>query len=195
MALKHALLAGLALEPRSGYDLTQWFARAASHYWAASHASIYPTLAALEKEDLVVHATTPSARGPARKVYRVTPAGRAFLLDWVGTPAAAAEVRDEQLVKALCYGLLPPDQALAQLGEAKDRYATRLAQYQEIAGWLNSIDPGPDGLAPAARLGMLLTVSCGIRVAASYVAWCDEAAALIRAHAQRGPQKAEPPHG
>jgi DNA-binding PadR family transcriptional regulator len=41
------LLARLMIEPQSGYDLTQWIARAAHHYWAADHSSIYPALAKL----------------------------------------------------------------------------------------------------------------------------------------------------
>ncbi len=101
--LLYLLLARLTLEPQSGYDLTQWIARAAHHYWAADHSSIYPALAKLQRQGYVTFETQPSERGPKRKVYSITDAGRQVLLDWVSLPPAEPEIRDEQMVKALCY--------------------------------------------------------------------------------------------
>lgn len=183
VALKHALLAGLELESRSGYDLARWFRTVAGHYWAASHSSIYPTLAEMEREGLVAHTIVPSVRGPARKVYQVTRDGRTALVAWVETPAAEMEVRDEQLVKALCYGLISPERALALLRGAKTGYSEKLEQYEQIARWLEAAETADSAPTPAARLGMLLTLRCGIQVTRGYVAWCDEAAALIEAQA------------
>jgi PadR family transcriptional regulator AphA len=195
VALKYALLAGLALEPRSGYDLTQWFTQVAAHYWAASHSSIYPTLAALERDGLIVHQTEPSRLGPVRKVYSLTAAGTSALLEWIDAPTSPIEVRDEQLVKALCYGLLPPGHAVSQLQAARSRYAQILSHYEEIASGLESMEPGDDRLSAEARLGALITLKCGIRVAAAYAAWCDEAAAMVEEAGAEGVERASaPPH-
>src|SRR5579859_1988231 len=114
----YGVLASLEQEPRSGYDIAQWFAYVTKHFCAFGHSSVYPTLADLEREGLVIHTETPSEQGPTRKVYRLTPAGRETLLAWVAQPAADAEVRDEQLLKALCYGFLPPARAIDLLRQA-----------------------------------------------------------------------------
>jgi DNA-binding MarR family transcriptional regulator len=92
-------------------------------------------LAALEREGLVVHTVVPSDRGPVRKVYRLTEAGRAALLAWLDLPADEVEVLDEQAIKVLCYGLLPPERALAQLRSARDlRRGIGAAKISIVAG-------------------------------------------------------------
>jgi DNA-binding PadR family transcriptional regulator len=187
VSLRYALLAGLSIEPRSGYDLARWFERVASHYWAAGHSSIYPTLATLEDEGLVEHEVVPGERGPARKIYTVTPTGRQALVDWVGSPAAERPIRDEQMVKALCYGLIPPERALELLAEVRERHARTLARYEELAQLLDQAIQAGRGVDRAAGLGMVLTLRRGVLFESGYVTWCDEAAALIREHARTKP--------
>jgi DNA-binding PadR family transcriptional regulator len=114
---EYAMLAALAHGPRSGYDLNRWFDEAASHFCTAGYSSVYPALNRFEREGLVVYETVPSDRGPERKVYSLTGEGREVLLEWAAEPASGPEVRDEQLVKALAYGLLPAERAP---GEGRD---------------------------------------------------------------------------
>ncbi len=190
MSLKYALLAGLALEPRSGYDLAQWFKETASYYWSATHSSIYPALAALEETQLVTHTIVPSDRGPARKVYTLTLRGHDALLEWLDTPATPPVVRDEEALKALCYGLLPPDHAQAQLEATRARHAANLAHYKDLSHRLDEDTRVRGDASPTARLGLLLTLRRGIDVEKGYVAWCDEAVAAITAAAQ-APRGAE----
>src|SRR5215204_2495384 len=127
--LAFVILAGLIRKPRSGYDLTKWMERETSHFFAVGHSSIYPALSRMEREGLVRHKVVPSNRGPERKVYSITEAGREALLSWVGEPAAKRQVRDEQLVKALCYGFLPKERVLAWLREEKADHEEKVAQY------------------------------------------------------------------
>src|SRR5262245_52768070 len=116
LSIRHyGVLASLGQQPRSGYDITQWFAHVTKHFCAFGHSSVYPTLADLEQRGLVAYTEMPSDQGPRRKVYHLTPAGSDVLLTWAGEPAADAEVRDEQLLKALCYGFLPPERAIELL--------------------------------------------------------------------------------
>jgi PadR family transcriptional regulator AphA len=199
MSLKYALLAGLALEPRSGYDLAHWFGETASYYWSATHSSIYPALAMLEREQLVTHTVVPSAQGPARKVYTLTLRGHDALLAWLDTPAAPPTVRDEEALKALCYGLLPPAQARAQLEATRERHAANLAHYKEAARRLDGGEKGDgDGDGDGerwsvARLGLSLTLRRGIDIEKGYIAWCDEAVDLLTAAAEV-PRRAEEQH-
>jgi DNA-binding PadR family transcriptional regulator len=167
----------LTLKPQSGYDLTQWIAQAAHHYWAADHSSIYPALAKLNRQGFVTFETQPSERGPKRKVYSITETGRQVLLEWVSLPPAAAEIRDEQMVKALCYDLVPADQAIAQLQLTRTRYCEKLTWLHKAIALLDDANTNP---IDCAHLGMRLTIRRGILAATAYIDWCDEAISLIQ---------------
>jgi PadR family transcriptional regulator, regulatory protein AphA len=181
----YAVMASLAQEPRSGYDITQWFAFVTKHFCAFGHSSIYPTLADLEKRGLVTYTETPSEQGPMRKVYRLTAEGSSALLDWVAEPAGDAEVRDEQLLKALCYGFIPAERSAELLRLARARHLERQAHYQEIVAAAEAAMAEGDTARSAAALGRWLTARRGVGVQESYVAWCDEALAAILNFAHR----------
>ncbi len=183
----YVILAGLAHEPRSGYDLTKWLARVASHFWPVGHSSIYPALAALEADGLVRHEAVASEQGPERKVYSPTEAGYDALLAWVNGPPPEAQIRDEQLVRALCYGLLPPERARALLAAVRQYHAERLVHYEELERRLRSGDDAKGEAHPItgpAYTGTLLVVRRGILNEQSYLQWCDEAVAIITNRSQ-----------
>jgi DNA-binding PadR family transcriptional regulator len=175
----YAVLAGLAQAPRSGYDITQWFAHVTRHFCAFGHSSIYPTLADLERRGLVTYTEMPSDQGPTRKVYQLTPTGREALLKWVAEPAADAEVRDEQLLKALCYGFIPRERAVELLRQARARHAERQEYYEQLVRAAEEDMRASDPHKAAAALGRRLTARRGVGSQESYVAWCDEAIAAV----------------
>lgn len=182
--MEYTILAGLMHKSRSGYDLTHWLELVANHFWPAKHSSVYPALASLERGGLVTHEVVPSEQGPARKVYSLTGAGRGALLSWIEVPAEDTQVRDEQLVKTLCYGFLPKDSALKLLREARERRVEKLALFEALQRRLESgIDPDgkEEPTTGSAYLGTFLVIRRGIRSQRSYVEWCDEAAAIISA--------------
>lgn len=178
---QYAVLASLAQQPRSGYDIAQWFAQVTQHFWVVGHSSIYPALADLERRQLVTCTEMPSEQGPTRKVYSLTPAGNDALLFWVEQPAAEAEVRDEQLLKALCYGFLPPERAVELLTVARARHAERQAYYESLVAQAEAEMQSAEPHLRASALGQRLTARRGAGVQESYVAWCDEAIEAIRA--------------
>lgn len=182
--VEYTILAGLAHKPRSGYDLTKWLALVASHFWPVGHSSIYPALGTLEAEGFVSHEAVLSEQGPERKVYSLTERGQEALLAWVDGPLATAQVRDEQLVQALCYGFLPKDRALARLEQVRRAHANRLAHYEGLEEQLRSehdAEHKPHGMTGPAYTGTILVVRCGILSEQSYLRWCDEAMAMIAA--------------
>jgi len=180
----YVILAGLIRRPRSGYDLTKWIGRETGHFFAVGHSSIYPALAGLEEYGLVEHEVVPSDRGPERKVYSPTDTGREALLSWAAEPPAGARVRDEQLVKALCYPYMPEGRVLARLREEKARHEEKLALYEGFELELEEAHFGGE-VSREAYLGTRLTLARGIGVEKSYAQWCDEAAGLISSAAPR----------
>ncbi len=188
--VEYVILAGLVRGPRSGYDLTQWMRSETSHYFTVGHNRIYPALSELERDGLVEHEVVPSDRGPERKVYSVTEAGREALLSWVDSPVAERQVRDEQLVKVLCYGFLPTERALARLEEVKALHEEKLARYEGYQRELEE-ERRDGGIPDEAYLGTLLTLRRGIGAEKGYAEWCEEAAEMISSaapsHSASGP--------
>ncbi len=176
--LEYVILAGLIRKPRSGYDLTRWMQRETSHFFVIGHSSIYPALSRMEREGLVRYEVMPSEKGPKRKVYSITEGGREALLCWVREPAAERQVRDEQLVKALCYGYLAKEVSLARLGEEKARHEEKLGLYEESEQELEEL-LREGGISREAYVGTKLTLARGLGVEKSYVEWCEEAAKMI----------------
>ena len=180
----YAILASVAHEPKSGYDLTKWFDRIASHFCSAGYGSIYPALSRFEEEGLVVHEVVPSDQGPVRKVYSITERGKEVLLGWSREPAAESDIRDEQLVKALSYGMLPRKRALELLDEARGRHEARLGYYEELGRNLDRrLWEGE--ISGEAHLGSLLVLRRGVGFEEEYIRWCEESKALISGFADR----------
>ena len=174
----YAILASIAHEPKSGYDLAKWFDRVASHFCPAGYSSVYPALSRFESEDLVEYDTVPSEKGPKRKVYSITQKGKQALVRWASEPAADPQVRDEQLVKALSYGMLPPEKALTLLEETRERHVRNLAYFEELERKLE-VRLREGSISKEAYLGTLLVLRRGTSAERCYAQWCEEAEELI----------------
>lgn len=175
---EYAMLAAIAHRSRSGYDLNKWFDEVASHFCTAGYSSVYPALSKFEQEGLVVHETVTSDRGPQRKVYSLTPKGKEVLLEWAAEPAGLPETRDEQLVKALSYGMLPEELTRSLLQEARQLHAGKLAYYEERERGLEDRHARGE-ISEEAYVGTKLTLMRGISAEESYVRWCNKAESLM----------------
>jgi DNA-binding PadR family transcriptional regulator len=113
MSLPHALLGLLAVEPRSGYELTKAFAADLGRYaWQAGHTSIYPELGRLADRGLIA-VTEEGARGS--RTYSVTTEGYAELRSWMLTPRRRGKVRNEEVLRMFLISALEPADALVLL--------------------------------------------------------------------------------
>jgi PadR family transcriptional regulator, regulatory protein AphA len=171
--LHYVLLAGIDAAPSSGYDLTLWLANLGQHFWAAEHSSIYPALQQLQTAGLLTRREQPGKRGQTRKIYRLSAKGRKELKKWVDEPSADAQVRDEQMVKVLCFDLLSRERIIEHLQRLREHHAAKLSYYEDALHRHRGDRP------KEVRLGPLLTLHRGILAARAYVQWCDEALLLV----------------
>jgi PadR family transcriptional regulator PadR len=74
-SLTMLILDMLAVAPRHGYGISQAFVAAGLK--PIKGGQLYPTLVRLESEEAIVAHWEEAESGPARKVYELTPAGRA----------------------------------------------------------------------------------------------------------------------
>jgi DNA-binding PadR family transcriptional regulator len=127
-----AILSLIAEQPRHGYEIEQVIEERGMREWTEiGFSSIYYLLKKLERKGLIEGQLEEAARGPARKVYRATPAGeearRAGVLDALSVP--------QRPYPPLQLGLanlpaIPPAEALAALRKHRDALATGLDHVQ-----------------------------------------------------------------
>lgn len=103
MSLRHALLAILAVEPMTGYDLTKYFDRSAANVWHAPHSQIYPELRRLEDAGLVTAQSVARGDHGIKRTYSITEAGLAELTAWVEEFTPPAPERDAFHLKATYF--------------------------------------------------------------------------------------------
>jgi DNA-binding PadR family transcriptional regulator len=91
-------------EPRHGYELYQQFSRDLGRVWELGLSKLYAQLRQLEEAGLVEGQMEPQASRPARKVYCLTPEGRAVFLEWVRQPTPyLRHIRVEFLARLYFY--------------------------------------------------------------------------------------------
>ncbi|MBN1812697.1 MAG: PadR family transcriptional regulator [Anaerolineae bacterium] len=121
-----AILSLVGERPRHGYEIEQVIERRGMRDWTEiGFSSIYYLLKKLERKGLIKGQLEEAERGPARKVYRPTPAGwealRAGLLEALSTPQYAYPPL--QLGLANLPGI-PPAEAAAALRRYQSTLAT-----------------------------------------------------------------------
>jgi DNA-binding PadR family transcriptional regulator len=84
MTVKHGILGLLSLQPRYGYELRAAFMAVAGgeENWEVKPAQIYSTLARLEQDGQVRIKGGGKKGNPEKRIYSVTPRGRAELERW-----------------------------------------------------------------------------------------------------------------
>jgi len=107
MSVRHAVLGLLAQRPRHGYELHAAFEAVAGgeQNWDVKPAQIYTTLARLQASRLVKEEGVEQGRGPEKRIYAITPHGRATLAAWFEASVERDHQRDEFFLK-LMIGLL-----------------------------------------------------------------------------------------
>ena len=173
MSLPHILL-GMLVQPSSGYDLKREFEQQQAHDWSANLAQIYPTLKRMEAEGLLASEEQPSDKGPPRKVYRRTEAGRAALIAWLQQGPEVHTDRLSWLAQVGFLAELPPADQVDFLERLKSEFLRHRAELAGIEAFWAEQDPRfPNALEPADRFAHM-TLRLGLMKYATIVEWCDE---------------------
>jgi DNA-binding PadR family transcriptional regulator len=103
MSVRNALLGLLAQRPRHGYELHAAFEAVVGgeQNWDVKPAQMYSTLARLEAGGLVKEDSVEQGGGPEKRIYAITPAGRATLAEWFAHGVEPPHLRDELFVKLM----------------------------------------------------------------------------------------------
>jgi DNA-binding PadR family transcriptional regulator len=160
MSLPHVLLGLLGRGPASGWDLGTRLAGDRALGWNADLAQVYPALRRLLRGGFVALRRRRSSKGPPRREYRLTAAGRREFREWLAEPLALPKPHAAPLVRLAFLEKRPPEARLASL----HLYRGLLADELERAA---------SGTTAARRRRLLLLET--------ELAWADAEAAAILA--------------
>jgi PadR family transcriptional regulator AphA len=186
MSLDHLLL-GLVREPASGYDLKQLFDERIGHFWAAELSQIYPALNRLERRGLLRSRRAASKRGPGRRVYELTPAGRSELRAWVAQPPRFGAERFPYLGQLFFMGELgDARRTLRFLRGVRERIAAKLATLRALERMWADADPRYPENLPLEDFHVHLVLRKGLVSLEAGLAWCEESMDRLAARTGKG---------
>ncbi len=181
MALGDAILACLTERPMTGYELAKTFDASIGFFWKADHQQIYRELSRLRDKGHVQGREVVQSGKPNKLVYTLTTEGRAALKHWAARPSVPPSIKDDLLVRLYaldCVDIAPlRNDLMARLEHHRDRYE----RYERL---LNK--RFPDGIAPPADVGKMLSLRLGMRHERVVVEWCEEALDALSAISGRG---------
>ncbi len=169
--LGYALLALLAKQPNSGYELAQRARRPLGYFWTATYGQIHPQLRELAAAGLLTVEPVPGPGPHDKRIYTITRAGRAALAAWVTRPPAVESGRDELLLKAYAIWLADPVAARQLLLDQAEAHRKRLAEYEAITL--------PPVRADHPDFGSVATLRYGIGYERHRIEWCEWLAAAL----------------
>lgn len=139
MGLRHVLLGLLVDRPDHAYALKHRLSPGLAREQLVNDGVLYPLLAKLEADGLAESVEAPGRAGRPRRVYSVTPAGRAEFLRWLrsaddeeGTPMHELFVA-HPLVKLLFADHLSPGELRGKLEQHAERVAARIAALESLS--------------------------------------------------------------
>lgn len=132
--MRFLLLALLAHEPTHGYDLLQTYDQLFSAVLPPLNAGqIYTTLARLSRDGLVQDTSVEQENKPAKRIYKLTEAGRKALMAWFNQPLSSPRIKDNfylKLMSARMSGLMEPGQLIT---EQRNRYLQTIHDLNVLA--------------------------------------------------------------
>jgi len=129
----YILLGMLSTQEMSGYDLKQQLDKSLYPcYESPAKSQIYGELRRLTQQGWTTVTEVPQTHRPDKRVYRITPAGRAALLQWLASPDVEPDSFKSPLLLRLFFGHLVPHEILIMRLEARQQQlAEELSAYEE----------------------------------------------------------------
>jgi DNA-binding PadR family transcriptional regulator len=180
MALQHAILAALAYEEPSGYDLSKAFDATVSSYWTATPQQLYRELERMEAAGLVVARLVEQEKRPNKRLFSLTDSGRAALRDFTTRTPKPIAIRDELLVQVEAMELGDPAAIHSHIEEKRVASEEKLGRYRKTQAFLLQQRTEEDYLATSRSIGPYLTLRRGILFEEENIQWCTFVLQVLR---------------
>lgn len=133
MSIEYAILGLLSWRPMTGYDIKKMFAGSAAFYWSGNNNQIYTTLVKLHENGLVTREVEIQEDSPSRKIYSITPKGKAELKNWLFSEPEPPELKNTFLIQLAWADQLSPEELdmLLEKYEAEIQMQVSMLQTQK----------------------------------------------------------------
>jgi DNA-binding PadR family transcriptional regulator len=143
--VRFLFLALLGAGPAHGYDLKRAYdARFGAIWGPLNIGQVYTTMARLERDGLVTHETVAQGDRPDKKVYAITPAGRAALASWLDEAEDVPAVKSDVVLKLVAARLTGAD-PMPILAQQRQRYLQSLRDLDALLALTGNGDAGNGG--------------------------------------------------
>src|SRR5580698_2255820 len=170
LALGDAILACLTEHPMTGYELAKTFDSSIGFFWKADHQQIYRELSRLRDRGYIQGREVVQTGKPNKLVYTLTSEGRAALKHWAARPSSPPSIKDDLLVRLYALDSVDIEPLRIDLMARLEHHRDRALRYERLL-----TKRFPDGKAPPADLGKLLSLRLGMRHERMVAEWCEEA--------------------
>ena len=169
----YALLALLAKQPNTAYELAQRARRPLGYFWTAPYGQIHPQLRQLADAGLLNVESRPGPGPKDKRVYSVTPAGLEELAGWVLRPPQDEPPRDDMLLKVYAMWVADPADARDMVLIQAERHREQIADYEAQQRKLD--EAHPNGARPPSdpEFGSAATLKYGIAYQRLRLEWCE----------------------
>ena len=135
MNVRTLCLGVLQFGEATGYEIKKMVEEGMfNHFIEASYGSIYPALTRMSREGLVTCREEAQSGKPDKKIYAITPAGRAELVQTLSSAPRADKFKSEFLFVMLLADLMPRDHIARILGERISEMRMELDEMRACGG-------------------------------------------------------------
>jgi DNA-binding PadR family transcriptional regulator len=136
----YIILGMLSAQEMSGYDLKQRLdKRLYPCYESPAKSQIYGELRRLAQQGWTTVTEIPQTHRPDKRLYRITPAGRAALQQWLESPDVEPDSFKSPLLLRLFFGhLVPPETLAMQLEERRQHLTRELVACEDVEQGLHA---------------------------------------------------------
>ena len=130
MSIDYAILGLLSWRPLTGYDIKKMFSGSAAFYWSGNNNQIYTTLVKLHESGLVTREVEVQEDSPSRKIYSITPQGKAELRQWLLSEPDPPQLKNTFLVQLAWADQLSPEELDTLLDKYESEMQMQLSMLQ-----------------------------------------------------------------
>ena len=137
MSVKFAILGLLHYKDMHGYRIKKHIERDFGHMWSINYGQIYPTLKKMTEDELVTVKEVIQVGKPHRKLYSITPDGKAAFATWMeSSPEKRMLLRDPFLTRFVFFGFGKKEPALKIIEEQIKLYEEQLShRHDNVTRW------------------------------------------------------------
>ena len=165
-------------EDLTGYDIKKRIDTAIGFFWKGSFGNIYPALADMEKQGLVVKKESGKGKskdsGREKIFYHITKTGTEYLRQWISDEHAANELKYETLLKIYFGGSADALTTLRNIEVFEEQTKQNLSLLYMYRDNLKKV------LSKEDHVYYYLTVTFGIDTYEAYLKWCSKAKKLLK---------------